>query len=231
MCCTLALKDWVIKYSWKPVHTGVLLNTFLKQMLSPPCWFIIQVEFGWRSSSRPPWTLLTLKTKKLTLGLIGDSFCLLAVGNVKKTKTTGWLPQQPLRRASTRQSYQYLRFLSPSDMLFIVKSGTSLGLSLVCLRLKIHLTLRDSVKCIVSSQESKRLWRWPWEDTGSYFLLCVKGGWCDGSSDCSSACLRVYVRVQVVTLRWGVGVGFRITGDEEGVSAPIEYCCSILQTS
>lgn len=228
MCCTLALKDWVIKYSWKPVRTGVLLNTFLKQMLSPPCWFIIQVEFGWRTSSRPGWTLLTLKTKKLTLGLIADSFCLLAVGNVKKPpKNPNWLapPEAPvLRRASTRQSYQYLRFLSPSDMLFIVKSGTSLGLSLVCLHLKIHLTLRDSVKCIVSSQESKRLWRWPWEDTGSYFLLCVKGGWCGGSSDCSSTCLRVYVCVQVVTLRW-------ITGDEEGVSAPIEYCCSILQTS
>lgn len=92
MCCTLALKDWVIKYSWKPVRTGVLLNTFLKQMLSPPCWFIIQVEFGWRTSSRPGWTLLTLKTKKLTLGLIADSFCLLAVGNVKKTqKTPNWL--------------------------------------------------------------------------------------------------------------------------------------------
>lgn len=146
----------------------------------------------------------------------------------KKTpKNPNWLapPAAPvLRRASTRQSYQYLRFLSPSDMLFIVKSGTSLGLSLVCLHLKIHLTLRDSVKCIVSSQESKRLWRWPWEDTGSYFLLCVKGGWCGGSSDCSSTCLRLYVCVQVVTLRW-------ITGDEEGVSAPIEYCCSILQTS
>lgn len=38
-------------------------------------------------------------------------------------------------------------------MLFIVKSVTSVDLSLVRLHLKIHLRIRDSVKCIVSSEE------------------------------------------------------------------------------
>ena len=55
------------------------------------------------------------------------------------------------------QSYQYLRLLSPSDTLFIVKSGTCMDLVLVRLYFKIHLTLRAGVKCIVSSQEPERL--------------------------------------------------------------------------
>lgn len=76
-----------------------------------------------------------------------------AVGNLKTGRPPPAAPAQSL----SRQSYQYLRLLSPSDMLFIVKSGTSLDLSLVLLHLKIHLTLRDSVKCIVSSQEPERL--------------------------------------------------------------------------
>lgn len=76
-----------------------------------------------------------------------------AVGKLK----TGIPPPAAPAQSLGRQSYQYIRLLSPSDMLFIVKSGTSLDLSLVRLHLKINLTLRDSVKCIVSSQEPERL--------------------------------------------------------------------------
>lgn len=61
-----------------------------------------------------------------------------------------------LARARGRKSHQYFRLLSPSDVLFIVKSGT------VPTTPALHLTLRDGVRCVVSSSEPWRLWRWPW---------------------------------------------------------------------
>lgn len=47
-----------------------------------------------------------------------------SVGNQKTGRPPPAAPAQSL----DRHSYQYLRLLSPSDMLFIVKSGTSLDL-------------------------------------------------------------------------------------------------------
>lgn len=127
------------------------------------------------------------------------------VGNVKTGRPRPAAPAQ----SQSRQSYQYLRLLSPSDMLFIVKSVTSLDLSLVHLHLKIHLSLWDSVKCIVSSEEPERLWRWPWDCTGSYFSLRVKARRFDGSGD-HGVCVYVFACACVcvcVCGQWSLGGG------------------------
>lgn len=159
-----------------------------------------------------------LKAPKFYLGV--RSTC-RAVGNVKTGRAPGGSSST---EPPQRESHQYLRLLSPSDMLFIVKSGTSLDLSLVRLLMKIHLTLRDSVRCIgSSSREPERLWRWPWERTGSYFSLHVKVGWGDGSGYHGGVCV-------IGRLGRG-GEGLRITDDADGLNAPSECCCCFPQMS
>lgn len=60
------------------------------------------------------------------------------------------LPDAPVR-ALGRKSHQYFRLLSPSDVLFIVKSGTAPTTP------ALNLTLRDDARCGVSSPEPGRL--------------------------------------------------------------------------
>lgn len=73
----------------------------------------------------------------------------------KASNNNPHLPDAPAR-ALGRKSHQYFRLLSPSDVLFIVKSGTALTTP------ALNLTLRDDARCGVSSPEPGRLWRWPW---------------------------------------------------------------------
>lgn len=97
----------------------------------------------------------TRTTKKIALW-VQQHFVLSRLVRKPATPPSPPPPAAALARDLGRQSHQYFRLLSPSDVLFIVKSGTPPQTP------ALHLTLRDSARCGVSSPEPKRLWRWPW---------------------------------------------------------------------
>lgn len=162
---------------------------------------------------------LDIKNSKVYFGF--KSMC-SAVGNLKIDKSPLAAPEN-----FGGQSYQYIRLLSPSDMLFIVKSGTLLDPSLVRLALEdsfnsprqcevyriitgawetVTVTLGVHWILFLTPCQSRVVWweRWSW------WCLCVIGrwGWGGGEAWASQA-----VRRDLALRQSAAAPFFRCLGD------------------